>query len=80
MRERITQEKPVEKQPDEITLKPGTVKQMIALYKAVSTARVAYPSGSNAYRLQMDLVCATADARNVQTAFEEAAKAIGMEL
>ena len=61
-------------------LDPGTIKQMIALYQAVQTARATYSSGGSAYKFQMELIATTADARNVKAAFQKAAESIGMTL
>lgn len=57
-----------------------TVKQMLNLYRAIQTAESTYRVGSLMYKNRIDLIENTAKARNVKTAFEEAAAAVGEKL
>lgn len=59
-----------------VQLEPETVKQMLSLFRAVHTAKTSYTVPFQ----QMELVKATADAKNVKTAFQKAAEAIGAEV
>lgn len=59
-----------------VRLEPETVKQMLSLFRAVQTAKTSYTVPFQ----QMELVKATADAKNVKTAFQKAAEAIGAEV
>lgn len=63
-----------------VQIERETIKQMLALYRAIDTASKTYTTGSTAFKLQVDLIAATAHARNVQRAFAEAAEAIGETL
>lgn len=63
-----------------IQLKPDTVRQMLALYKAVKTAEKTYTTGSTMFKLRADHIAAAANARNVKKAFQEAAEIIGETL
>lgn len=65
---------------DKVMLDNDIVRQMLALYRAVNVANESYTSGTTMYKLRADLITQTANARNVKTAFQNAAEAIGEEL
>lgn len=63
-----------------VALDRETVKQMLSLYRAIQVARNTYTSGTTAYKLQVELISQTADARNVKSAFERAAEEADLEV
>lgn len=67
-------------EPQGITLDAGTVRQMVSLYKAITSAETSFNTGPNMYKQFMEHVTQAAAARNVRRAFEKAAEAAKIAL